>query len=181
MLFANQWLFKPILEGELSKAATTNAMLRTTTAPTMLSGSTKENVLPIEAVGTVNFRLHPRDTVEGIIEHVRNVIDDERIEVSTRGTASAASPVSSHDGEAFALLGSVFRQVFGDVIVVPGLTIAATDSRHYAKVSKDTYRILPIVFGPEDIPRIHGTNERVSVAGYAQAVTFYSELMEQLQ
>jgi carboxypeptidase PM20D1 len=62
-LFANQWLFGPVIDEQFSSSPTTNAMLRTTTAPTMLSGSVKTNILPIEAVATVNFRIHPRDSM----------------------------------------------------------------------------------------------------------------------
>ena len=46
VLFANQWLFGGVLEDQLSNSTFGNAMLRTTTAPTMLSGSVKTNVLP---------------------------------------------------------------------------------------------------------------------------------------
>src|SRR5690606_24236175 len=81
MLFANRWLFGSVLEKRLSQAPVTNAMLRTTTAPTMLSASIKSNVLPIEAVATVNFRIHPRDSVESVIEHVRSVVETHQVEV----------------------------------------------------------------------------------------------------
>jgi carboxypeptidase PM20D1 len=40
-LFANQWLFGPVIDEQFSSSPTTNAMLRTTTAPTMLSGQCK--------------------------------------------------------------------------------------------------------------------------------------------
>ena len=99
--------------------------------------------------------------------------------VEKRSQGSEASPVSSYEAQGFDLLASVFKQVFGEVIVVPGLTIAATDSRHYSRISENSYRINPVVFGPEDVPRIHGTNERISVEAYAKAVEFYAALMLQ--
>ena len=43
-----------------------NAMLRTTTAVTVISGGNKENVLPESAEALVNFRLLPGDTVGDI-------------------------------------------------------------------------------------------------------------------
>jgi len=81
MLFANQWLFGAILEERLSAVNFSNAMLRTTTAPTMLTGSVKVNVLPIEAIATANFRVHPRDTVASVVAHVRSVGESENVEV----------------------------------------------------------------------------------------------------
>lgn len=180
VLFANQWLFRPVLEGVLSGSAATNAMLRTTTAPTMLTASNKENVLPQEAVATVNFRLHPRDSVQDVVDHVTAVIDDEAIDVSVRSGAGEASPVARSDNAAFALLDKTFRQVFGELIVVPGLTVAGTDSKHYALIAEDAYRINPFVFTAEDIPRFHGNNERVSVEAMGQAAQFYMMLLTNL-
>lgn len=85
MLFANRWLFDEVIDDQLSNITFANAMLRTTTAPTMLSGSIKTNVLPIEAIATVNFRVHPRDTPESVQAYVERIVADEQITVRTRG------------------------------------------------------------------------------------------------
>ncbi|MFT4717489.1 MAG: carboxypeptidase PM20D1 [Paracoccaceae bacterium] len=179
VLFANQWFYRPILERILSSSAATDAMLRSSKAPTMLQGSTKENVLPQVAVASVNFRIHPRDTVETLIEHAIDLIDDERIEITIRGGASSQpSAVSSTDSVGFLTLSKTFQQVFGELAIVPGLTIAGTDSKHYSTISDDSYRINPFVFTNDDIPRLHGKNERISTKGMAQAVQFYRQLIE---
>ncbi|MEL7300152.1 MAG: M20/M25/M40 family metallo-hydrolase [Pseudomonadota bacterium] len=180
VLFANQWLTAGLLEAELSKAATTNALLRTTTAPTMLRASPQENVLAGEAVATVNFRVHPRDTVESVIAHVEAVIDDPRIRVEPRGAGREASAVSSADTAGYAALRAATEAVYGEVIVVPGLTIAATDVRHYGAMAEDAYRFIPMLFGPSDVPRLHGDNERVGVADMARLVQAYRAIMEAL-
>ncbi|MEM1235574.1 MAG: M20 family peptidase [Pseudomonadota bacterium] len=180
MLFANQWLFKSILEGELSKANTTNALLRTTTAPTMLRASPQENVLASEAVATVNFRIHPRDTIEGIQAHIEAVIDDPRVRVEAVGSPKGASPVSSSESEGYNLVRAAVEAVYGDVIVVPGVTIAGTDTRHYGVLARDAYRFLPLLFGPDDVARLHGDNERVGVEAYAQMAQSYRAIMEGL-
>ena len=87
------------------------------------------------------------------------------------------SAVSSSDNQAFATLELTFRQVFGDLIVVPGLTVAGTDTVHYSKISDDSYRINPFMFTGEDIERLHGRNERISVEGMIKAVQFYTTLI----
>ncbi|MEL6913321.1 MAG: M20/M25/M40 family metallo-hydrolase [Pseudomonadota bacterium] len=179
-LFANQWLFRPILEAELGKANTTNALLRTTTAPTMLSASPQENVLAGEAVATVNFRLHPRDSMRGVIAHVRAVIDDPRVRVVPRANAIEASEVASAGAEGFQLIRAATEAVYGEVVVVPGLTVGATDSRHYAGIAEDAYRFLPLLFGPDDVARLHGDNERVGVEALAQMVQAYRAILEGL-
>ena len=49
IFIANQWLFGGLIERVFAANPSMNAMMRTTSAPTMLSASLKENVLPIEA------------------------------------------------------------------------------------------------------------------------------------
>ncbi len=178
VLFANDWLFGPVIENVLSGANTTNAMLRTTTAPTMLRGSSKENVLPTEAVATVNFRLHPRDTVEGVIAHVVAAIDDPEVEVVMAGDhASEASPVASSSAQGYVDIESSILAVFGDVIPVPGMTIAATDARHYALAAEGAYRISPFQLTDDDLARFHGTDERLSIDNLGKGIDFYGRLI----
>lgn len=180
-LFANLWLFRPVLEMVLSKSPATDAMMRSSKAPTMLAGSAKDNILPQTAVATVNYRIHPRDTVESIIQHTKDMIDNKDIEVKAHGGEGRnPSAVASTDGIGYVALETTFRQVFGDLIVVAGLTVAATDSRHYALVSDDSYRINPFVFTGDDIKRLHGRDERISVQGMVQAVQFYAVLIGNL-
>jgi carboxypeptidase PM20D1 len=177
-LFANRWLFDPLLERVLSDAPSTNAMLRTTTAPTMLSGSAKDNVLATEASATINFRIHPRDTVDSVIAHVRQVIDDSAIEIVVdSATAIEASPVADARAQGYLDIEAAIRSTFGSLVSVPGLTIAATDARHYAKASDATYRINPFKIGNDDLVRFHGINERLSLDNLSRGIDFYGALL----
>jgi len=178
VVVANRWLFGGILQSILSALPATNAMVRTTTAPTMLSGSIKENVLPIEAVGTVNFRLHPRDTVDDVVAHVTSVVNDDRVEVRPRGAGGPASAVSSATSEGFATIGRAVRSVEPDAIVIPGLTIGGTDSRHYGQIADDAYRFNPMVVTTEDTAGFHGTNERISIENLVRGTRIYARLIE---
>jgi carboxypeptidase PM20D1 len=178
IVFANRWLFDPLLERMLSADPSTNAMLRTTTAPTMLSASTKENVLATEAVGTVNFRLHPRDTIDGIVDYVRQTIDDDKIEVRIAGAIQAsASPVSSAEVDGFNQIKTSIQAVFGELAIVPGLTIAATDARHYALAADHAYRINPFKVTRDDIKRFHGISERLSLENLEKGIRFYALIL----
>jgi carboxypeptidase PM20D1 len=177
IVLANRWLFGGLLDYGLGRVPSMNAMIRTTTAATMLEGSIKENVLPIEAVGAVNFRLHPRDTPEFVEDHIRRVIDDERVEVRRRGTASRASAVSSSESDGFRLIAEATARVYGKVIVVPGMTVGGTDSRHYGQIADDAYRFNPMVVTADDIAGFHGTNERISIENLVNATRTYAEIM----
>ena len=175
---ANLWLFATPMDLALSQQPAVNALLRTTTAVTMLSGSPKENVLPVEAIATVNFRLLPGDTGEQLRERVVAIVDDPRIEVRFKFPPREASPVSPSDDEAFALVQRSIAEIFPNVVVAPFLTIGGTDSREYAAVTKGLYRFAPFVYGPADLKLAHGIDERVAVASLPRAVRFYEQLVE---
>jgi carboxypeptidase PM20D1 len=101
MVFANLWLFEPVLLRQLERKPATNALVRTTTAPTMLEGSAKENVLPIRARAVVNFRLLPGDTAASVEARVRATIADPRVSLRALGMASEPSPLSRTDTRAY--------------------------------------------------------------------------------
>ncbi|MGE0621709.1 MAG: M20 family peptidase [Pseudomonadales bacterium] len=178
MLFANRWLFNHLIETQLSALSFANAMLRTTTAPTMLAGSVKTNVLPIEAVATVNFRVHPRDSVEDVIRHVRAVVENESVSVRVPdGGGVAASAVSDWHSPGFQVVEQALRQTYGELVVAPGLMIAGSDTRHYGKVADNAFRFNPMIVTPEDLTGFHGTNEKISVANLAQGVRTYMQII----
>ena len=176
LLFANQWLFSQMIEQQLSTSPTTNAMLRTTTAPTMLSGSIKSNVLPIEAIATVNFRIHPRDNTTSIEKFVNDLVASDSITVRKRSGINA-SAVSARETLAFEQIGQSMREVYGDIAVAPGLMIAGSDSKHYAKVADNAYRFNPFILPSADISGFHGSNEKIAVAAFAQGVREYIQII----
>ena len=182
VVFANQWLFGPLIEKSLAATPSGDASLRTTTAPTIMRGGDKDNVLPAEATATVNFRLLPGDSVRAVLRRVRQVIGDSLVRVRVLGQGREAAPVSGTDNAAFAALHRTIKSVFPEVLVAPYVTIAATDARTYARLCPQaTYRFAPTVLTPEAIESIHGTNERISPAAYQQAIRFYAALIRNAQ
>lgn len=178
MFFANRWLFGGFLERQLSSAPSANAQLRTTTAPTMLRASVKVNVLPIEAIATVNFRLHPRDTVESVVSHVRSVVENESVEVRVAGRdGRAASPVSDWNSPGYDVIATSVREIYGDVVITPGLMIAGSDSKHYGKVADNAFRFNPMVLSQADMAGFHGTNEKVAVETLGHATRTYARII----
>ncbi|HSE39468.1 MAG TPA: M20/M25/M40 family metallo-hydrolase, partial [Acidobacteriota bacterium] len=179
LVFANLWLFEHMVTTRLQKTPTTNAMVRTTTAPTMLKGSPKDNVLATEATATINFRILPGDSVDSVVNHVRNVIDDPHIQIK-KLTADDPSPVSDVSSQSYSLLAETIRGVFPDSVVAPTLVLGATDARHFTDLSKNVYRFIPVKLKTEDIDTVHGTNERITAAAQAKAVQFYYAYLKSL-
>ncbi len=179
---SNLWLLRPLVQKQLEAAASTNAMLRTTTALTIVNAGNKENVLPGKAQATVNFRLLPGDTVEQVMNHVRDKVAThaDHFEVEALPGAVNASKVASTDSAQYKILNKTIREIFPDVLVAPGLMIAATDSIHYSEISDHIFKFSPVRANSEDLKRFHGTNERLNIANYADAIRFYQRLLDQL-
>ena len=179
-VIANRWLFEPLLISGTASTPAGNALLRTTIAPTLLSAGTKPNVIPQEATAFLNLRIHPRDSVDDALEHMRHsVADIEGIEVETYGRFSEPSPISSVDNDAYSLLVAVAGVHAPEgAPVVPALVLAATDSRFYAPIARDVYRFAPVWMPQADLERVHGTGERLSVEDLGRLIGFYAQLIE---
>ena len=112
------------------------------------------------------------------MEHVRSVIDDPRVQISVMGEPWESSSISPVEGPAWTLLETTIRECYPGVQVAPTLVLGATDARHYAGLSKNVYRFNGIRLGPEDLSRIHGTDERISTRNYLEMIRFYARLIE---
>ncbi len=175
----NRKVFSPLLEWFLARDPATNAMIRTTTAVTMIRGGVKENVLPQSATASVNFRLLPGDTVDGVVEQVREIVDDPEIEITKR-TADEASPVAPTDGAQFEVIRAALRELDPGLPVAPGLVLGGTDTKWYGQISDAAYRFVPFHFDPEDLTRVHGSDERISLENVRQGIRFYGALIRQV-
>lgn len=177
---ANLWLFEPLVLRSLVSTPETAAMVRTTTAPTILQAGVKENVLPILSRAIVNFRILPGETRESVTSRVRSIVDDPRVEVRP-GTpfSTEPSPVSDPGGPGFQLVARSARAALGerDLVVAPYLVIGGTDSRYYADHARAVLRFFPARLGPGEIRRLHGTDERLRTADLAAAVRFFHALL----
>ena len=174
---SNLWLFGPVVQAQLEKGASTNAMMRTTTALTVVKAGNAENVIPGQAEAVVNFRLLPGDSIASVTDHVKQKAGSDRFELIALPGAAEPSPVSPTASSSYQLINRTLRSLFPDVMVSPGLMIAATDSRHFTALSDHIYRFSPVRARPEDLPRFHGTNERISTANLAELVRFYNQLL----
>ena len=180
MLFANTWLFGGILKKQLSKSHLLNATIRTTTAPTIINAGVKDNVLPGKAEAVVNFRLLPGDDLRSVYEMVLERIHDERVvvtpyegEMLEGGAGWEPSPVADSESPYFKALSNLIKAAFPGALVSPYLVMGGTDARHYAPVTDCALRFSPIQMTREDLQRVHGVNERLSIENCARMAAFY--------
>lgn len=179
LIFANQWLFNPLIKliaklsgGELY------AMFKSTLAFTVLKGSTALNVLPNAASVGINIRIRPEETSTEIIEKIKKVIANDDISLKVIDV-SEPTPTSLVD-QSFSLFENAIKKTWYDTITSPYLMVATTDSRHYHKICDRVYKFAPYQLSKEDLRLIHSDDERVSIENVINSTKFYIHFLQQL-
>ena len=177
VIFANLWCFQPVLDlicrvsgGEM------NALVRTTTAFTMMEGSSARNVIPAEAKLVSNMRLNPADTVTSAVAYLRHTVKDKSVKLSVL-ESSEPSPISETNCESWNKVAAAVSETWPGCIVSPYLMVQCSDSRHYRDLSNHVYRFSAMDLTAEERKTIHGNNERVRLDCAMRAVEFYIRLM----
>jgi carboxypeptidase PM20D1 len=142
----------------------------------VLRAGVKDNVLPSEARALVNFRILPGDDVAGVIDHVRRAVADPSVELRTV-EAREPSATSDPDSESFRLLARTIREIFPGAAVAPALVLGGTDSKHFGDIAGQSFRFVPLRLAPEDLKRIHGTDERIAIDSYLDVIRFFVQLL----
>ena len=179
IIFANLNWTEDLIIGQMSASPASNAMLRTTMAPTIVNSGFKDNVIPKQARARVNTRILPGESVASIMEHMKMVIGDERVAVvlGENNQATEPPPISSMDAFGYGILQTTVREIYPEAIVAPSLVVATTDARHYVNVSKNIYRFLPVKVDRSEIKSIHGMNEKIKIEEYKNTIRFYRQLI----
>ena len=178
LAMGNTWLLGPVLTATLVNDPATAASMRTTTAATMASGSSKSNILPTRAEAVVNFRILPGETAESVRERVIEIIDDDRVQVIME-TSVNPSPVSPTDSMGYELLAQTIRGFDSEILVASNLLSGGTDARYFYAISPNVYRFIMVRATSETAKIVHGIDERIAVEDYVTAIRFYYALIRQ--
>ncbi len=177
LLFGNLWLFKPLLKVLLlAISPQAAALLKTTTAFTMQSGSDAANVMPQKATVTVNLRYIPHQGMEASNEALRAVAKKYSLETEVLNAYDAMPPVAI-DSDAYRLVESVVGEVFPGLPACPYVMTGGTDARFYQEICDACIRFSPVVYGPEQMKGMHGLNENIDTFSLPGAVDFYKTVI----
>jgi acetylornithine deacetylase/succinyl-diaminopimelate desuccinylase-like protein len=142
-----------------------NSMLRTSIVPTMIKGGFRSNVIPADAEATLDVRALPDEDIGAMVQTLRQLINDPAVEVVPPGRAARpASPPSKLDSEMFLAIERVQGRMFPGAVTLPIMLTGATDSAQLRAKGVQAYGLGSVVTD-EERARIHGNDERLSVAG----------------
>jgi acetylornithine deacetylase/succinyl-diaminopimelate desuccinylase-like protein len=155
-----------------------NSMLRTTCVATMLEGGHAVNALPQLAAANVNCRIFPEDTVEYVLETLKNVAADDQvvITIKTNEGKAAPSPMRADIMKAFNQLTDA---MWPGIITLPSMSTGASDGRYLRESGIPTYGIQGF-FGDRNDNRAHGRDERMLVQSFYEGQTFLYEMVKKL-
>ena len=176
-IFGNLWLFRPVLLQVLPMiSAQAGAMIRTTIAFTMQSGSDACNVMPQEATVSANMRFIPH---QGMKESLAIIEKRAKKHGLTMEVLQAIDYTASADlsGEAFRTVCRVVEETFPGCPHSPYVMTGATDARFYQDICDHVFRFAPVIYGPEQMKGMHGLNENIEVSCLPGAVDFYKNLI----
>ncbi len=173
LVLKNSKTFKPLLLKVMPMVSgAAGAMLRTTVAFTMASGSEGTNVLPQEAWVIANMRYSHHQGGKSSIEAISKLAKKYDIETVVLDPG-VDSPISDHNSDAYKLVDKAVTNVFPEVKTTPYIMTAASDSRFMWRVSENCLRFAPFSISDEQLEGIHGINENVDLSCLAPAVDFY--------
>ena len=179
MIFANLWCFRPVLDIICKKSGgELNALVRTTTAFTQMSGSLANNVIPPSASMTANVRINPADSSKSVLDYYRSVINDNDIKIDAVVEAEP-SRISRTDCEGWERVCEAVKGTWKGCLVSPYLMVQCSDSRHYGRISDRVYRFSAMDLTSEERKMIHGNNERIRLDCMSRAVEFFIRVIKQ--
>ena len=178
LIFANLWLFKPVLDILCrSKGGELNALVRTTTAFTQMEGSEAPNVVPPTASMVANLRLNPSDTTDSAIKYINKVIRNKDVKVTMLEGANP-SIVSRIDVDAYRKIKEAVEDTWTGCIVAPYLMVQCSDSRHYSGISDRVYRFSAMDLTADERKSIHGNDEHIRIETIHKSVEFFMRTMK---
>ena len=178
MAIANQWILGGVLLKTLENTPGSNALVRTTTAPTMISSSEAPNVLSATTTMTVNFRILQGNTVQAVMDHVKKICEGYDV---TFDIISQREPshLSDHHAEPYKKLQHIISENYPNAIITPYLSIGGTDAYKYELVSDNVYRFMPAEINAFDQRLIHNDNESITIDNFMRMINHFELLMKQ--
>jgi acetylornithine deacetylase/succinyl-diaminopimelate desuccinylase-like protein len=156
-----------------------DAMIRNGITPTMLSAGVRPNVIPAEASATLNVRVLPGQSLDDLIGRLHAAINDDAVKITVE-SRSPEAPATPDDTPMYAAIRDALAALAPGVPAVPFLSTGATDSAPLRRAGVKAYGILPFPLTEADEGRMHGHDERVSVASLAFAVRLSWEIFNRV-
>lgn len=154
-----------------------NAILRNTISLTVLQGSNKTNVIPVEASAELDIRLLPDQDPAAFLAELEKIVNDTSVHFS--GIFDPKPPLDNPiDTQLFHAIEKAARERDPGAIVTTSMLTGATDRPPYRALGIITYGFDPFRTDLLDAQKgVHGVDERISVANVGFGVKFLYDVI----
>ena len=155
---------KAAVEEQIRRSPALYAAFVNTLNVTMVNSGIKINVIPARSQAFLDCRLLPGQDPEAWRQQVIDFIDDDRIQVEfARQTSGRLPKPAEWDTELFWTINAVIKEAMEDAVVVPAMTVGATDNRFLRDRGIPAYGFIPCLLSSEEAAGFHGNNEFLTV------------------
>ena len=148
-----------------------NAILRNTISITVMRGSDKTNVIPMEASAELDVRLLPGERPVDFIRELSRVIADSAVEITPLRPEREAT-TSPLDGPVIEAIREAVQAMEPGALITTPMLSGYTDSYYYRSIGIGAYGISPFRLSEEDSRTVHGDDERVTIENLRFGVEF---------
>jgi len=174
LVFANLWLFKPLLVKLVPKLSQQAAgLLGTTCAFNDLT--TEEGGKRCTA--RIMLRCINDEDLETDLQALYALAEKFGITV-TEGADSEYHPPADPSLPPYGQISQCIRNVFPDVPVIPFILPAGTDARTLTELCPCVLRFAPLRLTAQQLASVHSENENVDITAIGTAVMFYRRVLE---
>ncbi|MDB4881894.1 MAG: hypothetical protein JWL95_660 [Gemmatimonadetes bacterium] len=147
----------------LARIPVFDAVLRNGISATIIQGGIRGNVIPTEAMATLNVRTLPDQSIDSVVKRLEREVNDSLVDfaITTRGHDAPASDFSSP------MFGAIRESALAldpQLATVPYLSTGATDSARLRAWGMQAFGLLPFPMNQDDEDRMHGNDERIPLA-----------------
>ncbi len=158
------------------------SMLRTSVSPNIVQAGYRINVIPSEAVASLDVRGRQDEDMDAFLDQIRKVINDPTVEVSRGQRATRPAGAGARlDSEGFKIIEAAVQQHY-KVITLPTMSTGATDMAYLRERGIQCYGVGPglDVEDPAKGFGAHSDQERILEAELHRFVRFYWDVVVQL-
>lgn len=171
LIFANLWLFSPLIKVLLPKLNPQGAaLLGTTNTFRYIYGERNKDVETLLFLQCVNDQDLKVDMEEIKKFAGKYDIDIEEVSQEYHQTTSLKEQNLLYVKE-------IINKVFPNVVPAPFILPAGSDARHMIDICNCTLRFAPIDISPQQFASVHNKNENIDIEAIGKAVTFYKEII----
>ena len=176
-VFSNLWLFKPLLPAAMAQLSPqVGAMVSTTIAFTMQSGSENYNSIPHEATLGANVRFIPHQGMDESLKIIETIASKYKISMEVI-EAENFSKIADTACDAYRMMTRTVEKTFPGIVTSPIILVGSTDATFYDEICDTVVRFAPVIYGQEQLDCIHAANENIETNCLPGCVDFYKNLI----